>query len=205
MNVKLALTFDYGQTASAKEVQTATRLSKRLNVPHKIITLPWFRDFTKTALVSGKGIPSGDGVRIDDLACSFDTAKSVWVPNRNGILLNIAAGFAEGLDADFVIPGFNKEEAATFPDNTGEYLKALEASWAFSTATHVKALCYTTDLSKTEIVAKGVELDLPFEDLWPCYLSEESWCGKCESCQRFQRALAANQLSFDRLKEKRAK
>ncbi|MBX3022627.1 MAG: 7-cyano-7-deazaguanine synthase QueC [Bdellovibrionales bacterium] len=200
MSVSLALTFDYGQRAAVREIERAGLMARAAGVEHKVISLPWFKDFTKTSLVSGEKIPSGKDVSIDDLERSFATAKSVWVPNRNGILLSIAAGFAEGLKSDFVIPGFNAEEAATFPDNSGEYLHSLDATWKFSTATGVRTHCFSTHLNKTQIVAEGQRLGMDFRQVWPCYFAESQWCGECESCQRFKRALSANGLSFEELR-----
>lgn len=198
-DVRLALTFNYGQKAAAQEVACARALAAQNGIPHEVVDLPWFKNFTRTSLISSAAIPSGKDVSIDDHQQSLVTAKSVWVPNRNGILLNIAAGFAEGLGADFVIPGFNAEEASTFPDNSGEFLQSLDASWSFSTATHVRTLCFSTKLSKTEIVADGLRLGLPFGKLWPCYQNGDKWCGECESCQRFKRALKANGLAFEKV------
>lgn len=199
--VKLALTFHYGQKAAGREIACASALARQAGVPHEVVELPWFNRFTTTALVGSGHLPAGDEVRIDDRARSVDTAKSVWVPNRNGILLNIAAGFAEGLGADVVIPGFNAEEAATFPDNTGDFLQALDESWSFSTASRVRTHCFSTELSKTQIVSSAIKLGLPFAKLWPCYRALETWCGECESCLRFKRALSANGLSFEKVRD----
>jgi 7-cyano-7-deazaguanine synthase len=199
-DIALALTFNYGQRAAKKELAAAARLASSLGIPHRIVELPWFCEFTRTALVTGADIPQGAQVRIESLERSHETAKSVWVPNRNGILLNIAAGFAEGAGASFVVPGFNLEEAQTFPDNTGDYLKALDVAWTYSTANHVKTLCYSVEKTKTQIVADGIQIGLPFAQLWPCYLDGEQWCGQCESCQRYARALSENGLSFDKLR-----
>ena len=188
--VALAITFNYGQRAALREVERATRIAARAGVPHKIIELPWFGEFTSTALVQHKAkVPTRNDVAIDDMSTSKKTAKAVWVPNRNGILLNIAAGFAEGLNADAIVPGFNIEEGATFPDNTEEYLQALTSSFSYSTANGVKAVCFTTSLNKTEIVRRGRTLGAPFDLMWPCYFAENEVCGECESCQRFRRAM----------------
>src|SRR5687768_4829889 len=119
-HIKLALTFDYGQRASAREILAANKISKRLNIPHKVVHLPWFKDFTTvSSLMAGPGenVPLGDEVKIESLERSLETARRVWIPNRNGIFLNIAAGYAEGLGCQYVVPGFNYEEAQTFPDN----------------------------------------------------------------------------------------
>lgn len=196
--IVLALTFDYGQRAAAKEAVCASQLAAHYRVPHKMIALPWFKDFTKSTLVNRtQDVPKGGDVSIDDHQRSLETAKAVWVPNRNGIFLNIAAGFAEGFGAKYIVPGFNLEEAQTFPDNSGAFMKALDTSFSYSTANLIKTLCFSTHLNKTQIVAEALRLDLPFKHLWPCYLDGEAWCGTCESCQRFRRALEANGQSFE--------
>lgn len=190
--VALTLTFDYGQRAAPKEIESAKKLSQALNVPHKVLELPFFKDFGQSSLVdTSKALPTGDAVSIDDKKTSEKTAKSVWVPNRNGIFLNIAAGFAESLGADAVIPGFNQEEAATFPDNSKSFLNALTGSLDYSTANHVKVECFTTDMVKTQIAEWGKKLGVDWSLMWPCYQSLNKWCGECESCQRSKRALKA--------------
>src|SRR5665213_2617029 len=95
--VRLALTFDYGQKAAVREIERAALMAKHFSVPHKVISLPWFTEFTKTSLLGKQDVPSGRDIEIDNLETSRASAKNVWVPNRNGILLNVAAGFAEGL------------------------------------------------------------------------------------------------------------
>jgi 7-cyano-7-deazaguanine synthase len=187
--VKLALTFNYGQRAAESEMRQARLIAGAIGVAHQIVELPWLRDITRTSLVNrDMAVPVGCDVSIDDLATSQKTAKSVWVPNRNGVLLNIAASFAEALGADCVVPGFNKEEAATFPDNTPEFMGALDRSFSYSTASQVKVKCFTDSMNKTEIVSLGKKLKVPFDLIWPCYFSGEKICGECESCQRFLRA-----------------
>ncbi|MGZ5280409.1 MAG: 7-cyano-7-deazaguanine synthase, partial [Pseudobdellovibrionaceae bacterium] len=117
--VVLALTFDYGQRAVAREIEAAQKITSHFQIPHQVLKLPFFTEFGQSSLTDHrKTVPTGGQVSIDDLKTSQETAKSVWVPNRNGIFLNIAAGFAESLKADQIIPGFNREEATTFPDNS---------------------------------------------------------------------------------------
>jgi 7-cyano-7-deazaguanine synthase len=198
--VVLALTFNYGQRAAKKEIECAKKLAEHLQVPHKILELPWFKDFNKSSLlVESETVPTGKNVSIDDLEQSTQTAKSVWVPNRNGIFLNIAAAFAEVLGADAVIPGFNAEEAATFPDNSKEFLEqATKALW-FSTANHVTVGCYTAHLKKPDIVRLGQGLKVPWEMTWPCYFTGDKWCGECESCQRAKRAFQSANIDVQHL------
>ncbi|MGE3758615.1 MAG: 7-cyano-7-deazaguanine synthase QueC [Pseudobdellovibrionaceae bacterium] len=195
--VVCTLTFDYGQRAAKKEIECAKDLSQKNKVDHRVVALPFFKDFTKTSLVNTlMEVPTGSIIEIDDKAASQSSATKVWVPNRNGILLNVAAGFAEGLGADVVVPGFNKEEAATFPDNSNAYLKSLDQCFSFSTENSVRTWCPTVEMDKTQIVARGIVLKVDFKDLWPCYFSEAKWCGQCESCLRYKRALTANNLDL---------
>lgn len=197
--VLMALTFDYGQRAHAKELHSAARLCQKLNISHQILSLPFFTQIGGSSLLNhSQTIPSGNDVSIDDMSVSQKTAKSVWVPNRNGIFLNIAAGFAESLKADWVVPGFNVEEAATFLDNSKNFLQALDHSFSFSTANQVKTHCFTTDLNKTEIVQLGVKLGVEWDLMWPCYHEKEKWCGQCESCQRSKRAFKQAQVDASR-------
>ncbi len=194
--VVLALTFNYGQRAAAREIERAEQIARCAGVPHKVLDLSWFNEFTKTSLVNrSQDVPTGASVSIDDLAVSNETAKAVWVPNRNGIFLNIGAAFAEGIGASMIVPGFNIEEGTTFPDNTQGFLTALTAAFVFSTSNHVEAVCFTTALDKTEIVRRGRALGAPFELMWPCYFAGVEPCGECESCKRFRRAVDAGELS----------
>lgn len=201
-NVIHAVTFNYGQKAAKKEIAAAQALCEKLAVPHTVIDLPWFKNFGESSLTSDKQeIPTGDDVEIDNLKKSVQTAKAVWVPNRNGIFLNIAASIAESKNADLVIPGFNLEEASTFPDNSEGFMRALDASFVYSTANKVHVHCYTVTLSKVEIVRAGMSLEVPFDMIWPCYFARDKWCGECESCQRAKRAFSVNQLPVSHLFE----
>lgn len=200
--VVLAVTFNYGQKAAEKEIACAKAITAKLGIPHKVIDLPWFKDLGESSLTSNKqNIPIGDEVAIDNHKQSLISAKAVWVPNRNGIFLNIAAGIAESLKAGLVIPGFNLEEASTFPDNSEAFMKSLDLSLSFSTANKVKVHCYTVALSKIQIVSAGKSLDVPFDMTWPCYFGKAKWCGECESCQRAKRALTFNKVAVTHLFE----
>ncbi|MCK6600122.1 MAG: 7-cyano-7-deazaguanine synthase QueC [Bdellovibrionaceae bacterium] len=196
LSVVKAITFDYGQRASQREIEAAKRLAGNVHVVHQVIDVKWMKSFGGSSLLDENSEIPTNSVEIDDLNQSFKTAKSVWVPNRNGIFLNIAAGVAEAVGAQFIIPGFNKEEAATFPDNSEEFLLAMDRSLAYSTANQVKTLCFTTDKNKSEIVAIGKQKKFPFEQLWSCYFAGVKWCGVCESCKRLKRALLVNSIDL---------
>lgn len=187
--VDLCLTFDYGQRAANREKKAAAALAAHYKVEHLIVNLPYLREITQTALVrSDLDLPEPDRAGLDDFAASSATAAAVWVPNRNGIFINIAAAFAESRHCGFVVAGFNSEEATTFPDNSRDFVVAANHALSFSTMNKVKVVSYTQYLDKVEIIKLGLKLGVPFEHVWSCYRGYDKMCGNCESCQRFKRA-----------------
>lgn len=183
--ISLALTFDYGQKAVEQEISTSKNICNYYKIEHKVIKLDWLKDVTHTALVSSEELPVG----IDN---PEQSAKSVWVPNRNGLFLNIAGSFADGNDYDYIIIGANKEEGQTFPDNTQEFIDKINAEFEYSTQKHPKVVAPLINYDKNDIVKLALEHKIPLEFVRSCYASGEKHCGKCESCTRLKNALIAN-------------
>lgn len=192
--IDLALTFDYGQKANVKEIYAAQRIAESYNIPHQVIALPFLQEQTHSALVNRSvDVPLLGVEELDDLGRVCQSAHHVWVPNRNGLFMNIAAVFAENLgEPSVLITGFNQEEAVTFPDNSIEFIDAMNRCLSYSTQEKVTVVSPTSSLTKEEIVKEGLRLKVPFEHIWSCYENKGKVCGQCESCQRLKRALYRN-------------
>lgn len=202
-NVKLALTFNYGQKAAVKEIEQAQKIAEAHKVKHLVVDLPWLKDLGNSSLThSNVAIPTGKHVSLDNKQMSLMTAKSVWVPNRNGVFLNIAASFAESNSVEIIVPGFNHEEATTFPDNSLDFIRAVRKSFTYSTRNGIDVQCYTIAMNKIEIVELGKKLNVAFDKIWPCYQAKKLWCGECESCKRAKRAFSGARLEFRNFFEK---
>jgi 7-cyano-7-deazaguanine synthase len=191
VGVALAVTFDYGQRAAAREGAASALMCQQLGVRHRLISLPWLGEVCATALVNREAeVPEVTAEGLEQTAIAGgETARAVWVPNRNGVFANIGAAFAEGLGAELVVAGFNAEEAATFPDNSREFVAAANRALALSTRTGVRLTSYTQEMTKSEIVRLGREIGAPIPCLWSCYLGGQEHCWGCESCARLERAL----------------
>lgn len=186
---RLALTFDYRQRAAAREVEAARAIAARYGVDHRAIALGWLGGITRTALVDRSAeVPRPEPEALDSEG-AVETAKAVWVPNRNGVFIAVAAAHAEAIGAACIITGFNREEGATFPDNTPEFVERTNAALALSTLAKVRVEGPLGGLDKVEIVRRARDLGVPLELCWPCYEGGEELCGTCESCRRFERAL----------------
>lgn len=188
--VELCLTFDYGQRAAVQEIKHAKGQADHYGLDHEVIKLDFFKHLNSSTLTNtDHQVPEPELNKLDDPVAAQISASAVWVPNRNGIFINIAAGFAETLDCNLVVTGFNAEEAATFPDNTAQYVQAVNKSLSYSTANGVRVISYTQRLNKSEIVKLGNHLGVPWQHVWSCYHGNDRMCGKCESCLRYFRAL----------------
>lgn len=184
-NVTLALTFDYGQKSAKQEIEASAKICEYYGISHKVIKLDWLKEITQTALVSDKEVPTD----IEDFTASM---KAVWVPNRNGLFLNIAGSFADAGNYTHIILGANKEEGETFPDNTKEFADRVSAEFELSTQARPKVLVPLINYNKDDIVKKALDNGIPLELTRSCYNGGERHCGKCESCMRLKRALEHN-------------
>lgn len=189
-SIALCLTMDYGQRAAAREADAALRFCRARGLSHRVLALPWLSELSRqrgTALVNtAHQLPQGT------LADPGDerSAKAVWVPARNAVFLAIAAAHAETLGAGTVVAGFNREEAATFPDNSEAFVAAASAFLALGAQPSVAVASPTLAMDKPAIVQNARRLGLRPGDLWSCYASGPAPCGVCESCLRSVRAWA---------------
>lgn len=189
MPVQLALTFDYGQRAVHREVAAARNFCNQWDIQHQLIDIPWLGTISKSALNKTESkMPQLKATQLDSLSDTTESAAKVWVPNRNGVFLNIAAAIAEARGISWIVAGFNREEAVTFPDNSPAYVEAINTAFRFSTMNRVSLISPTQGMVKSEIAACAKELDLPLNEMWPCYEGHDTWCRTCESCLRFIRA-----------------
>lgn len=190
-SVSLALTFDYGQKSAEYEINASKAICKFYGIKHEVIKLNWLANITHTALVGGGEIPEGK-----ELDNPEQSAKSVWVPNRNGLFLNIAGCFADGEDYDYILIGANKEEGTTFPDNSKNFIDSINSEFRFSTRKYPEVIAPLLNYDKNGIVKLALEHSIPLEYVRSCYAGGVKHCGRCESCKRLKNALEYNHATY---------
>jgi 7-cyano-7-deazaguanine synthase len=187
----LAITMRYGQRAEAPELRASEELARHYKVKWLSVDVRWLGEVNPTLLTRAGVLPQLSTEELDSMGASGASMRAVWVANRNGVFLNIAAAYAEALGAAEVLTGYNKEEAATFPDNSADYLVAMNHAFSFSTLNKVKASSYTISWDKTQILQESLRVELPLDKVWSCYEAGPNRCWTCESCKRSERALLA--------------
>ncbi|WP_407377877.1 7-cyano-7-deazaguanine synthase QueC [Methanobrevibacter sp.] len=183
-----AITFNYGQKAFKRELKAAKEICKRMNWTHEVIDLDWLSKISTSSLNTSEDIPEVSLDDLDDYDKSSESAQSVWVPARNMVFTSIAVSYAESIGAEIIIVGWDAEEAATFPDNSKEFLETFNELINVGSPKNIKIEAPAIDLNKEEIVELGVELGAPMDLSYSCYKGTDKQCGVCESCMRRKRA-----------------
>ncbi len=182
MEIRLVIFVNYGQRALERERVAAVGAASFYGLPYREVDIDWLKDLAPKGMrddASSGDVSPGDLKSLD----------AVWIPNRNGLFLNLAAAFAEAYDCEYVVTGFNRDEAVEFPDNRPEYVACVNKGLEDSTRNRVQVVSFTQDLGKGEIIALGVGLGAPLSAIWSCYDGGELMCGCCASCAHLKRAL----------------
>lgn len=169
-----AISFNYGQRHK-KELACATDNARSLGVEHVIVQLDNLKAIlNRGVLTAGGDVPEGHYAE--------ESMKQTVVPNRNMIMLSIAAGHAMANGFSHVWFAAHAGDHAIYPDCRLEFVNALSAALAQADWTPVTLRAPFIAKTKAEIVARGVELDVPFNNTWSCYKGGAKHCGKCGTC-----------------------
>jgi 7-cyano-7-deazaguanine synthase len=178
-DVRLVLFLDYGQRARESERVSSMSAANYYGRPFEEVDIRWLEALSPSGM-QATGVEGEDDLR---------TLDQVWVPNRNGVFISIAAAYAERYGCDTVVTGFNREEAEEFPDNSQDYVDRVNLGLALSTRNRVRVESFTIELDKRAIIRLGLELKAPLSIVWSCYRSGERMCGRCASCARLRGAI----------------
>lgn len=173
--VVACLSFDYGSKHNACEIPFAKLHSDRNQVPHHLVSLDFMVHLFKSDLLkSGGDIPDGHYAE--------ESMKRTVVPFRNGIMLSIAAGFAESIGAGAVVIAAHSGDHAIYPDCREPFMRAMGEAIREGSYARVELLRPFIAMDKTAIARRGAELGVDFENTWSCYKGGSIHCGVCGTC-----------------------
>jgi 7-cyano-7-deazaguanine synthase len=173
--VLAALSFDYGAKHHAKELPMAAWHCAKSGIPHRIAALDFVaQEFHSDLLKSGGEIPDGH--------YEEESMKKTVVPFRNGIMLAIAAGFAESHGAEGVVIAAHSGDHAIYPDCREEFLEPMARAISEGTYARIALLRPFVSTDKAGIVRIGRALGVDYSHTWSCYKGEELHCGSCGTC-----------------------
>lgn len=170
-----ALSFDYGSKHNARELDHAARQCAGLGLAHTVLALPVIGEhFSSHLLKDGGAIPDGH--------YQEDSMRQTVVPFRNGIMLAIAAGFAESHGAQAVLIAAHTGDHAIYPDCRETFMAAMGDAMTAGTYARIRLLRPFLEFSKKEIVVLGDRLGVDFAATWSCYKGGNIHCGTCGTC-----------------------
>jgi 7-cyano-7-deazaguanine synthase len=175
-----ALSVDYGQRHYA-ELAAARLVSQAMElVQHRIIRVD-LAAFGGSALTDTNiAVPEMPSAGI----------PLTYVPARNTIMLSLALAWAEVLQSQNIFIGVNAVDYSGYPDCRPEFIASFEKMANLATKAGVEGKRLTVhapliDLSKAEIIKRGLQLGVDYSLTVSCYQADEEGraCRVCDSCR----------------------
>jgi 7-cyano-7-deazaguanine synthase len=196
-----ALSFDYGQRHK-KEIECAKKIACSVEAAdHVVFGLDLER--LGCSSLTDKSICIEQDNRLEEIGKKI---PSTYVPARNTVFLSIGLAYAESINADAIFIGATATDYSGYPDCRPEYIKAYQKMADLATKKgvegkpiHIKAPLI--NLSKAQIIKKGLKLNVSFDKTWSCYKGGKKACGRCDSCllrlKGFKEAGLKDPLPYD--------
>ena len=170
---------DYGQR-HAVELQAAAQVSAALGArSHRVVRID-LRAIGGSALTDDIDVPvePGEGIPV------------TYVPARNTLMLSLALGYAETLDALDLFIGVNAVDYSGYPDCRPQFIAAFEDLCQVATRAGAEGERFSIHtplihLTKAEIIQRGMALGVDYSQTVSCYQADEQGraCGRCDSCR----------------------
>lgn len=184
-NVVTASLF-YGQKHS-KELECAKKIADYYGVKHIEKDISTVMEYSNCSLLSQS---TDDIIRksyAEQIAENGEGRVSTYVPFRNGLLLSIATAIADSLfpgeDVD-IYYGAHADDAAgeAYADCSIEFVEAINKAINIGTYRKINVVAPFVNMNKSQVVATGLKLNVPYELTWSCYVGGEKACGTCGTC-----------------------
>jgi 7-cyano-7-deazaguanine synthase len=174
----LPISFDYGQKHK-KELTFAGQWAKELDLQWRLVDLSGISALLRSsALVGNQEVPEGH--------YAADNMKATVVPNRNMIMVSIAAAWAVDQKAELVAFGVHAGDHDVYPDCRPQFVTDLEMAICSGNDGFIdnSFQLYTPYIMqrKEDIVVDGTRLGVDWTKTWSCYKGGDLHCGKCGTC-----------------------
>lgn len=176
----LALSYNYGQR-HLRELECARYQAITAGaVEHRVIDISFLGPMlapASTLMAGGADVPD-----LKDLDTAQLTQPPTYVPNRNMMLLSMAAAYAEARGIRDVFYGAQAQDEYGYWDCTAQFLERINAVLSLNRHEPVRIHAPFVSKSKAETVRLGLELGVNFAGTWSCYRGGDVACGTCPTC-----------------------
>jgi 7-cyano-7-deazaguanine synthase len=179
----LALSIDYGQR-HRRELEFARVTAERLKIEWRLADLRSIKP-----LLAGSSLTSSE-VAVPHGHYAEESMKATVVPNRNMIMLAIAAGWALSQKCERIAYGAHAGDHAIYPDCRPEFVEAMRRALSLADWQPLELYTPFLNFSKADIVREGARLVVDFAATWSCYEGGDVHCGQCGTCVERREAFA---------------
>ena len=127
---------------------------------------------------------------------------STYVPFRNGLFLSCAASIALSNGCTEIFYGAHSDDAAgnAYPDCSSEFNDSINRAIYLGSGNVLKVTAPFIGINKSQVVKRGLELNVPYEMTWSCYEGGDRPCGVCGTCRDRAEAFRLNGVTDPALK-----
>ncbi len=192
----IALSISYGQKHK-KEIQAAEKIADYYGVELKQLDLARIFEGSECSLLSSSDEDIPKESYAEQLEKTNGKPVSTYVPFRNGLFLSCAASVAISNGCTEIYYGIHMDDAAgnAYPDCSNEFNNAMNNAIYIGSGRQLKVTAPFVNMRKSDIVAKGLNLHVPYRMTWSCYEGREKPCGICGTCRDRIAAFKANGIA----------
>jgi 7-cyano-7-deazaguanine synthase len=175
-----ALSFHYGQRHS-RELKAAKAQAASVGVrEHRTLDISEFGGLT-----AGGSVLTDLDSDVPDLADIPDSDRRqppTYVPNRNMVLLSLAAAYAEANGVQDVYYGAQAQDEYGYWDCTADFLDRINSLLALNRKGAITIHAPFVSKRKDDVLRIGLALGVDYARTWTCYRGGDTPCGSCPSC-----------------------
>ncbi len=199
----ISLSVSYGQKHE-KELEAAKNIIAYYDIRGLTLDLTNVFAYSNCSLLSHSNQDIPQKSYLEQFRENRGNPVSTYVPYRNGIFLSVAAGIALSNECNTIYYGAHLDDAAgnAYPDCSRAFLEGMSEAIYEGSGRKLRLTAPFINLNKAQIVARGLELSVPYELTWSCYEGKDTPCGKCGTCLDRQIAFESNHVSDPAVKER---
>jgi 7-cyano-7-deazaguanine synthase len=169
-----AVSVDYGQR-HRRELEAAESICDELDVHHIVLPIRWFAKHVTHSSQTGATEPP-EGHYADE------SMKVTVVPNRNMIMLSMAAAIAIDRGVPAIAYAAHAGDHTIYPDCRPAFIETMQRALTQCHFTPLTLRTPYSTISKAAIVQLGYMLHVPMHKSYSCYAGRPAHCGKCGTC-----------------------
>ena len=189
----IGLSIFYGQRHD-KEIKAADAVCDFYKVEHITLDLSTMFQFSDCTLLKHSEGEIPEESYAKQLEKTDGKPVSTYVPFRNGLFLSSASAIALSKGCSKIYYGAHSDDAAgsAYPDCSDAFNNAMNTAIYEGSGKQLQIEAPFINLTKSQVVKKGLEIGVPYELTWSCYEGHDKACGKCGTCIDRKKAFELN-------------